>query len=91
MIPNRIGWHYFPVEKLTSLLKEITSKNNGDFYCLNYLYSFRTKKKESHKKVCENKDFCNIVMPSGETKILEFNEYSLFDKDHLLFMQILNV
>ena len=57
MFPDGIGWHYFPVEKLTSILKEITSKNNGDFYCLNYLYSFRTKKRQSHKKVCENKDF----------------------------------
>ena len=91
MIPDGIGWHYFPVEKLTSLLKEITSKNNGDFYCLNYLYSFRTKKRQSHKKVCENKDFWNIVMPSGETKILEFKEYSISDKDHLLFMQMFNV
>ena len=80
-----------PVEKLTSLLKEITSKNNCDFCYLNYLYSFRTKKRKSHKKVCENKDFSNIVMPSGETKILEFNEYSIFDKGHLLFMQMLNV
>ena len=26
--------------------------------------SFRTKKKfESHKKVCENKDICNVIMP----------------------------
>ena len=23
---------------------------------------------EPHKKVCENKDFCNIVMPSEETR-----------------------
>ena len=36
-------------------LRGITSKNNGDFYCLNCLHSFRTKSKlESHKKVCEN-------------------------------------
>ena len=31
------------------------------------------KKLESHKEVCENKDFCNVIMPSGDTKILEFN------------------
>ena len=30
-------------------------------------------------------------MPSGETKILEFKEYSISDKDHLLFMQMFNV
>ena len=33
------------------------------------------KKSESHKKACENKDFCNIVMPSEATKILEFTQY----------------
>ena len=44
--------------KLSALLRGITSKNNGNFYCLNCLCSFRTKTKlESHKKVCENKDF----------------------------------
>ena len=43
------------------------------FYCL---HSFATKKKrECHKKVCENKDFCNIFMPFKDTKILEFHQY----------------
>ena len=32
-------------------------------------------KLESHKKVCENKDFCNIIMPPENKKILEFNQY----------------
>ena len=58
MIPSRETWHYRAVKKLSALLKGITSKNNGDFYCLNYLHSFRTKSKlESHKNVCKNKDF----------------------------------
>ena len=38
------------------------------------------KKIESHKNVCENKDFPNVVMPSEDTKILEFNQYQKFDK-----------
>ena len=43
---------------LSVLLRGITSKTNGDFYCLNCLHSFRTKNKlESNKKVCDNKDF----------------------------------
>ena len=33
------------------------------------------KKLEWHKKVCENKYFCVVVMPSEETKILELNQY----------------
>ena len=29
-------------------------------------------KLESHKRACENKDFCNIIMPPENTKILEY-------------------
>ena len=29
---------------------------------------------ESHKRAFGNKDFCGVVMPSGDTKILEFNQ-----------------
>ena len=62
--------------KLSALLRGITSKHDGDFYCLDCLDSFATEnKREYHKKVCYNKDFSNIVMPSEETKILEFNQY----------------
>ena len=56
-------------------------KHNGDYYCLNYFHSFITKNKlESHKKVCENKDFCNVIMPSEDTKILRFKQYQKSDK-----------
>ena len=41
------------------LLRGITSNNNGDFYCLNCLYSFRTKNKlKKHNNVCKNYDYC---------------------------------
>ena len=30
--------------------------------------------------MCENKDFCNVIMPSEHTKILEFNQYQKCDK-----------
>ena len=37
-------------KKLSALLREITSKPIGDFYCLNYLHSFRRENKpKSHK------------------------------------------
>ena len=59
----------------------MTSKHYNDFYCRNCFCSFRTKNKlELHKIVCENKDFCNIIMPSEDTKILEFNQYQKSDK-----------
>ena len=38
------------------------------------------KKPESHKKVCENKDFCNVIIASKNTEILELNQYQKSDK-----------
>ena len=66
--------HYLAVKNLLALLRGITSRNTGDFCCLNYLHSFRTKTKlESHERTCEKKkNFCNVNIPSGDTKILEF-------------------
>ena len=43
-------WHSLAVEKLSALLRRITSKNNGDFCCPICLHPFSTKNKlESHK------------------------------------------
>ena len=68
-------------KKLSALLRGIPSKHYGDFYCLNCLHSFNTKNKfDSHKKVCKNKDFCNVIMLFQDTKILEFNQYQKSDK-----------
>ena len=54
---------------------------HGDFYCLNCLHSFRIKNElELHKRACENKDFCNLIMPSEDSKILKFNQYQKSDK-----------
>ena len=35
--------HYLAIKKLSALLGRITSKNKGDFYCLNCLHSFTLK------------------------------------------------
>ena len=77
MIPNKEkeGWRYLAVKKLSALLHGITSKNKDDFY------SFRTDNKlKSHEKVCKNKDFSRILMPSGNDNISEFNQYMMSDK-----------
>ena len=67
-------WYYLALKKLFALLRGITSKHYGGFYCLNCFHSFRTENKlNSLEKVCKNKDFCGIVMPSEKDKILEFN------------------
>ena len=43
MIIHGKRWHYFAVKKWSALLRGITSKHNGDFYCLNCFCSFRTE------------------------------------------------
>ena len=69
------------IKKLVVLLRRIKSKHSSDFYCLNCLNSFATKSKlESHKKVCENKHFCNFMIPSEAAKILASNQYQKSDK-----------
>ena len=77
MIPNeeKERCHYLAVKKLSTLIRGIASKYHGDFYCLNFLHSFRTE-----NKLCKNKDFWGIVIPSEEDKILELNSYMKFDK-----------
>ena len=81
MIPTGEGWHYIAVKKLSALLRGITYNHHGDFYCFNCLHSFATENKLGfHKELCENKDFCHLVMPSEDTKILESNQYQKSDK-----------
>ena len=54
MISNSENWHYLTVKNLSGLLRGITSKHEGDFYCLNCFHLYRTKNKlEAHKKICE--------------------------------------
>ena len=56
MISNGEKWHYLAVKMLSALLRGITSKHYGYFYCLNCVHSFRTKKNklESHRRVFED-------------------------------------
>ena len=81
MVLNGERWHYLAVKQLSALVRRITLKHHCDFYCPTCLHSFTTEnKRKSRKKVWENKDFCNVVMPSKDTKILEFNQYQKSDK-----------
>ena len=73
-------------KKTIHIIKRNNIKHDGDFYCLNCLHSFRTENKlKSHEKVCKNKDFCGIVMPSEKDNILEFNQYMKSDKIQYIF------
>ena len=81
MILNGGGWHYLAVKNLSALFRGKKFKHHGDFNCLNLLHSFAAEnKRESHKKLYKNKDFCNVVMCSKDTNILEFNKYQKSDK-----------
>ena len=69
MVSNGKGWHCLAVKKLSALLRGITSKHHGDFYCQNYLHIFATENKhQSQQKVCDIKDFFNVVMPAEDNK-----------------------
>ena len=61
----------FQLKKISALLPEIILKHKGDFYCLNFLHSVRTENKPRyHQKVCKNKDFRGIVIPSEKDSML---------------------
>ena len=73
-------WYYFAVKKI-ALLRLITSNHQSNFCCLKCFSYFATKNNfESYKKSWKNTDFCNVIMPSQDTKISEFNKYKKFDK-----------
>ena len=78
------------IKKVSALLRGIVSKHCDDFCCFNWLYSSRLKSKlNSHKGACENKDFCNMIMPFKDTKIITFHQYQEFDKaPYLIYLRL---
>ena len=66
------------VKKLSVLLHAINSKHKGDFCSLNCFHS--ENKFKSHEKVCKNKNFSRILMPSQKDNMLKFNQYMKLDK-----------
>ena len=70
MITDSEKWHYLAVKSLSALFRGITSKQDGDFYCLNCFKSYTTENKlKKHKKVC---DYWYVEMPE-DNKILKYN------------------
>ena len=75
MITNGEKWHYLTVKNLPVLLRGIKSTHKEDFYCLNCFHSYRTKNKlESHKKICENHNYCIVEMPTKNKNIIKYNQ-----------------
>ena len=80
MITDGIKLCYLEVWKLSTLLWEITSNNNGDFYFINYLRSFKTE--NSFYSLCsllsiyhvfKNHDYCYAEIPKEGNEILKYN------------------
>ena len=74
MITDGTGnWHYYlAIKSISGLLRGVTSKHNGDYYCLNCFQSYTTEKKlRKHEKLCENHDFWNLKKPDENNKILK--------------------
>ena len=66
--------HYLAVKSLSTLFREITSKHEGDFYCLNCFCSHRPENKLiKNRRVCENHDYWYLEMPKEDKKILKYN------------------
>ena len=75
MITDGEKWHYAAVTRLSGLLTGVTVNNNGDFYCLNCFHAYRTKNKlETHKKICENHDYCHVEMSNVDNKTIKYNQ-----------------
>ena len=75
MITDGKKWHYLAVKKLSAFFRVITSKHEGDFYCLNCFHSFRTD-----KNVFKNHDYCCVEMPKEDNKLLKYNHGEKFMK-----------
>ena len=89
MIINGENWHYLVVKSLSGLLTGITSNHKEDFCCLNCFHSYRTKNKlEAHKKICENRDYCRIEMPTKDNNVIKYNHGEKSKNYRLLFTRI---
>ena len=62
---------YLVFEKLSALLRQTKSKNNGDFFCFNYLHLLDQKTDLNHIKSMWKKIWCCYAF----CKILKFNQY----------------
>ena len=87
MITDGKKWHYLalksvrttngynrPVISFSIFIRGITSNNEGDFYCLGCLNSFRTDNAlKKHERLCDNNDHCHVKIPTEDNKILKYN------------------
>ena len=74
MITDGEKSHYLAVKSLSAVLRGITSKHEGDFYCLNCFQSYTAENKlKKYKNACENHDYCYVEMLEEDSKIFKYN------------------
>ena len=67
-------WHYLAIKSFSTLLRKISSSNNGDFYCLNCFHSYRLfNKLKKLEKVCNNHDYCHVDLSEEGKNILKYS------------------
>ena len=86
MITNGEGtWHHLalksiptenqyiqPSKSFSRLMNGYSTTHNGDFYCYHCLSSYRTDNAlKKHELLCKYHDYCEIILPDGEDKILK--------------------
>ena len=85
---------YLTVKKLSALLRGITLKHDDDdFYCLNCIYSFRTKSKEKKHtafSVTIKKEVKRIVKKGKESK-LNIISYKFIDSVRFMAISLSNL
>ena len=82
MISNREKWHYLTVKKLSALLRGITSKHYGHFYCLNRFHSFATEVEFNHKYMVDWEKFNETSLPEKEDFYSHLNMEDITDADY---------
>ena len=65
-----------PTQSISILFNKLTSTNTTtDYYCLNCFKSYRTENTlKEHEKICDNNDYCKIIMPGEDHKILKYSQ-----------------
>ena len=60
-----------PIRSLARLFRGISSNNYGEFYFLGCLHPFSTDNAlKRHERLCDNKNYCHVEMPTEDNKIL---------------------
>lgn len=55
------------------MLRDISLNHKGDFYCLNYLYFYRTKEqRDKDEQFCKDTKFCQIVLSAEERNTVKY-------------------